>query len=877
MNDDRKTRPGNVSDEVAFHLEMRTRELIEQGMDPAEARAEARRKFGDVREVTAATLREDDVARKSERRWEFLGELRQDVQVGFRRLIKAPGFSALAILILALGIGANSAIFSVLNTVVLQPLPYEDPGQMVQVWESSPARGWDFFSVSELNYIDFRDANETFAALTAIGFGDFNAGSYTLQIDDEYVVLDGRRVSVEFFDVLGVQPRLGRVFTEAEDTLGNESRLAILGDRLWRNRFGADEGVLGESIIMNDEAFTVVGVMPPGHFFFDDADVYTPMRPGMNENRSDHRLVILGRMHDGVTVEQAEADLDAVAAQLAVDYPDSNGGWDTRTQGLYDSIVSSRLRESLWVVAVAVGMVLLIACANLSSLLLARATARQREIAIYGALGAGRARIIRQMLTETTLLALIGGAAGTALAFRAVGWFRALDPGRLPRFETLAVDGAVLAFALGATMLTAILAGLLPAWHATSGDPQEALKDGGRGASANAGTRRLRHLLLGAEVALSIVLLVGAGLLIRSLWSVQAIDPGLESDPVLTFRINMPFDGGEQYNQVNAQFRQMLDEIQALPGVTSAATISGLPFGGGATSMDMQVEGVDHGENFPSAFWRLASPDYFETMGIPLVKGRNFLPEEADGRNLAIISESMANALWPDQDPIGKRFFGWRDPERQKTVIGVVGDVRERNLETEATNLIYMPHLQMSWWSNMYFVIKTDGVPSDLAPSVRATVTSIVPDQPILEVLPLRTIVEDSLGPRRFNASLLMCFAALALVLAAAGVYGVMAYSVAQRTNEIGIRMAIGAGTGNVLGMVVRQGMGVVAAGVIVGTVASIGAARQLASMLFGVETFDPLSLTGAVVFLSAVALVACVVPALRATRVHPTEALRDA
>jgi len=864
--------PGNVTDEVAFHLEMRTKELIEQGMDPAAARAEARRRFGDVREVTDATQREDLTGRNSKRRLEFFGEVRQDLTIGLRRLIKAPGFTLLAVLILALGIGANSAIFSVLNAVVLQPLPYPEPDRLVRMWESAPARGWDYFAISEPNYVDFRDNNEAFEYLAGVAFG-----TQTLSLDDEAIRLDGRRVSVEFFDVLGVYPTLGRAFAAEEDEVGNESRVAILGDTLWRNRFGEDPNIVGASVLMNDESFTVIGVMPSGNFFFDDADVFTPLRAGMNEMRSDHRMAVLGRLLPGVSVDQGEADLDAVAAQLAIDYPDSNKGFDTQVDSLYDSIVPQELRTAMYTLVGAVGLVLLIACANLSSLLLARATARSREIAIYAALGASRGRIIRQMLTETTLLALLGGTLGTVLAFRGVGWFRGLDPGRLPRFDTLAVDSTVLLFALGATLTTALLAGLLPAWQAAGSDPGDALKDGARGASASAGTRRARQALLMAEVALSIVLLAGAGLLIRSFLHVQSIDPGLDAGAVLTLGINMPFNTEEEYMALPGQFSEMLAQVEAVPGVLSAATISGLPFGGGSTSMDMIVEGRDHGDNYPSAFWRLASPDYFETLGIPLLKGRKFLAEEGDAQHVAIISESMATSLWPGEDPIGQRFLGWRDPERLKTVIGVVGDVRERSLESEAMNIVYMPHLQMTFWPNMYFVVRADGDPAALAPSVRAAISKVVPGRPVTDIRPLTAVLDDTLGPRRFNTSLLLCFAAVALALAAAGVYGVMAYSVAQRTSEIGIRMAMGAHASHVVRMVVTQGMAVVGGGIAIGVVIAILATRLLASMLFGVDAFDVISLGGAVFFLALVALVACTIPALRATRVSPTEALRDA
>jgi len=873
---DRRPLPGSIDDEVAFHLQMRTRELIEEGMDPADARVEALRRFGDIGVVTSAARHQDRAARSRIRRRDLLGEVAQDVRIGLRRMLQAPGFSTVAVLIIALGVGANAAIFSVLNTVVLQPLPYPESDRLVEVWESSPSRGWDRFSVSQLNYRDFRDHSDAFKSLAAVDFRTYDGADMSTLVDGEAIRLAGRWISVQFFDTFGIYPILGRAFSPAEDEVGNESRIVLLGERFWRDRLGADVGVVNDKIVLNDEPYVVLGVMPAGSFYFDDADVYLPLRPGTNDSRSDHRLDVFGRLKPGVTMQQAEADLDAIAAQLAADYPDSNDGWDTTTLSLYDTLVPVDLRTAMYVLIAAGGTVLLIACANLSSLLVARATSRHRELAIYSALGASRGRIVRQMLIETTLLALAGGAVGTALAVRGVGWFRVLDPGRLPRFDSLAIDPRVLLYALGATALTAVLAGLLPAWQSSRYEPVEALKGGGRGMSSGARARRLRQALLVAEIALAIVLLAGASLLIRSLLRVQAVDPGLDPGPVLTAAINMPFATEQEYDRLPGLYRQMLANIEALPGVRAAATISGLPFGGGATSMDIQVVGRDHDGNYPAAFWRLASPHYFDVMGIPLLKGRTFYDVEEDARHVAIISESMADALWPGEDPIGKRFQGWRDPDREKTVVGVVGDVRERDLETRARNMVYMPHLQMVWWSSMYIVARTDGDPVRFAGSVREAVRAVVPDRPVTDIRPLADVLADTLGPRRFNTMLLLCFAAVALVLAAAGVYGVMTYVVAQRRPEIGIRVAMGARANDVAAMVIRQGMAVVGLGAAIGLVAAVGTSRFLASMLFGVTPFDLWSLAGTTVFLTLIALLACALPAVRAARVDPTVILRE-
>lgn len=874
MSDRKRDRPGDVDDEIAFHLEMRERELRQQGLEPRTARREARRRFGDARRIRSACDRIDAPAVRRRQRRDLLGELRQDLSHGLRQLASTPAFSFLAILILALGIGANTSIFSVLNAVVLQPLPYAEPDRMVQVWEHSPRRGWDFFAMSEMNYLDYRAANTTFEKLAAIQYASYDMGG-----DGEIERVDAHRVSADYFGAVGV-PILGRGFTEAEDALGSEERVVLLGEDLWRQRFAADPDVLGREIILDGAAFTVVGVMPRGHLWLDELDLFLPLRPGTNTNRSDHRLDIVGRLRPGVGPQQAEDDLDRIAARLADQYPEHNRGFDTRLMPLYDSIVPQEVRRALYILLGAVSLVLLIACANLSNLLLARATSRTREVAMYIALGASRARVVRQFLTESALLALVGGAAGALLAYQGVAWFRSMDPARVPRFATLQIDAGVLGFTLAVALLTGLLAGIVPAWQAAGSDPQEALKEGGRGGAGGHRSRRTRQLLLAAEVALSIVLLAGAGLLMRSFWQVQAVDPGFRPGGVLSLALRYPVETEEEFKSIRAGYPALLEALEAIPGVERAGATSGLPFGGGDTSMDFLLADADPEPDgpVPSAAWRLVTPGTFEALGVPLVRGRWFASSDGEeARDYAVISQSMAEQHWLGENPIGKRFLAWRDPERVKTIVGVVGDIRERSLETEGRHVVYMPFLQNPWWASMYVVVRATGDPARLAPEVRAVVRRLLPGRPVSAMRPLADVLDDTLAARRFNTLLLLLFAAVALVLAAVGVYGVMAYSVVQRTPEIGIRMAMGAQAWQVLRMVVVQGMAVVLAGAAAGLAGAAASMRLLASLLYGVEPIDPLSLGAAVAFLVAVALVACALPALRATRVDPVRTLRDA
>lgn len=873
MNDRRVD--SDIDDELRHHLEERAREIEQQeGLSPERARVEAQRRFGNVEAFRRQLKRIDSSDERQRHLAWVLGAIRQDLAVGFRRLVRSPGFAAVAVLTLALGIGATSAIFSVLNAIVLQPLNFHEPERLAQIWESSPGRGWDYFAMSQPNYVDYRDTNGSFDSFAALGFRTFNLTGV-----DEPERLTAFMVSANFFATLGVEPVLGRTFTPDEDAVGSGARVVVASHDFWQGTLGGDPDVVGRTLQLNGEDYEVVGVAPDRSPWFFQIELFVPLRADPNANRSDHRLSIFGRLADGVSVEQAEADLDTIAARLAEEYPDSNVGFDTRVSSLHDAIVPQEVRDALLILLGAVTFVLLIACANLSNLLLARATSRQREIAIYGALGASRGRIVGQLLTESLLLGGLGGSLGVFLAWQGVDLFRSLDIDALPRFETIQLDGTVLGFALAVSLLAGIVSGLTPAWQVARGDLQGVLNESGRSVSGGRRSALARQTLMIAEVALSIVLVAGAMLLMRSLWQVQEIDPGLDVDRVLTAAVNFPVRPDVQRGEIGTFYRGLLEELDAVPGVESAAAISGLPFGGGATSMDYVLEGEDLNPEggAPSAFWRLISPDYFETVGMPLLRGRAFTDSDGvDAPNIAIISESMAERSWPGENPVGKRFHGWRDGDRTMEVVGVVADVRERNLETEAIGIVYMPFYRNDFWPDMYVLARSANDPADIATGVRTTIGEYAPDVPVQHLRSMRAVMNDTLSGRRFSTALIGVFAAVALLLAAAGVYGVMAYSVAQRSNEIGMRMAMGARTGQVVGLILAQGMRVVLIGGLLGVVMAFGLTRLMSSMLYGVQPADPASFAVASLFLVAVALIACAVPALRAARVDPVRTLRN-
>jgi putative ABC transport system permease protein len=793
--------------------------------------------------------------------------LLQDLRYALRAFARTPGFALTAVLTLALGTGATTAIFSVVNAVILQPLPFPQPERLVRIWETNPKLNIPFFSTSVPNFVSWQEQAKSFEALGVYGGANLN-----LTGAGEPERLAAGTLTASMFQVIGVRPVLGRGFTPEEQIPGR-ARVAILAEALWRRRFAADPHIIGRQIELNGISAQVVGVVPASFRFPPNAEIWAPMPIDLaRESRGDHRITPVGRLKPGVTLAQADAELKSIAAGLENAFPDSNKGWTTRTAKFYDWLVPEQTRTALVILLGAVCLVLLIACANVANLLLARAAGRTREIAMRVTLGAGRGRLARQLLTESTVLALTGGIAGSLLAFWAVSGLKQILPASVPRRTDIAVDGTVLAFALIISLATGLLFGLAPLWQATRRDPIESLKEGGRSSTASGSV--LRNALVVFEVAIGMVLVIGASLLVRSFMNMHHVQLGFQPDRLLTAQISLP---RRKYPQpaAHAFYRDLLDRLKSSPGVTGAAISSGVPFGAGDyTGMSARAARdtpPSPAEMF-SADWRMVSADYFKTMGIPLLRGRTFTSQDANGGLVIMISADMGRHLWGDADPVGKE-LQFQRPERY-LVVGVVGDVRQYDLSTEPTAAMYFP-APPSLWDNMTVVIRTTGDPERAAALLRQSVKQLDPNQPIFNVRTMDQWLERSAAEPRAYTLLLSIFAQLALVLACIGIYGVLSYSVVRRTPEIGVRMALGAGRANVLMLVVRQGMLLVAAGLVLGIASALGLIRVIQSMLYGVSPRDPLTFAGVSAALLVIAFAACLVPAMRASRVDPVVALR--
>lgn len=875
----------NVDDEVAeeleFHLEMRTREYLARGLDPAAAREAALRRFGDI-DRARATCREIGRKRDSDmRRREYFGELRQDVAFALRQLTANPGFTLIALLTLALGIGATTAIFSAVYAVVLRPLPFPQPEQIMFVSREFEEERSE---VSAGNFTVLEAGQHVFSDLAAIQYSSFN-----LSQGESAERTIGARVSASFFDVFGVRPALGRVFSAEEDRPGRE-KVVVLSHRLWKRAFGADPAILGRDIRLNGQPYTVLGVMPPWFDLTVDREdfwvpiAFTPERRAMHDENS---LLVVARLKDGVTPKQVRADLEPVEAELQRLHP-----LNSKTRFLVDSFTEQFVgdyRKRLLVLLGAVGLVLLIACGNVANLLLARSAARGRELAIRAALGAGRGRIVRQLLTESAVLALVSGAAGLVLAWWGVRTLVALGPRGVPRLEQASVDATALAFTLGLSILCSLVFGLAPALRAVRPGVQETLKEGGRG---SAGTRRdwLRPALISVEVALAVLLLVGAGLLIRSALELQRIRPGFDPTGVVSARLSLPAAEYREPERVAATFEQLVEGASRIPGAHSVALSSQLPMSPGGNSNGLLAEGRPLSmESFVNSRLHIVTPGYFQALGNSLVRGRGFDARDRRGaEKVMIVNETLANALFPGQDPIGRRVGcceAGPDGETPifKVIVGVAADIRSLGLAEEVYPEFYLPIAQApdnSWdWieRTMYIVARTDGDPASFVPELRRVVARLDPDVPLYNVSTMEERMADSGATARFNTLLLTLLGVIGLVLSAIGIYGVVAYFVTQRTSEIGVRMALGATPGDVIRLVLRQAAIPVTAGLLLGLAASAAATRVLAASLVGVERTDPLTLAAVVILLASAALLASVVPARRAASVDPTSALHAA
>ncbi len=845
-----------LDDELAFHLEMRTRRNIEAGMPPEEARAAALKQFGGV-------LRTEEACREA-RGFVFLETLARDLRFGLRALRKSPGFTLASVALLALGIGANTAIFSVVNGVLLKPLPYKDPDRLVRMYGTYKGAG--AFPLSDANFFDYRAQSQSFDAIAA--WTDRQAN---LTGGDEPERILAASVTANFFDVLGAAPLRGRTFVGGEDQAGRDG-VAVLSHELWQRRFGSDPAVLGRTIALDGRSVVVVGVLPPSFRFPEYAELWLPTTydPSMREAT---RLQPFARLKRGVTFARANAEAARIAAALARAYPAANAEIGISITTLHDSLVG-QVRRVLVLLLGAVGFVLLIATANLANLGLVRAAHRGRELSIRAALGAGRMRLVSQLLTESVTLALAGGAAGLVLAFGLLQALPAISPVVLPRMRDIRIDGQVLTFTLVASVLVGVVFGMIPAFRGAAKGVGNALKEGGRSQTAGAGASATRNALAVVEIALAMVLLVGAGLMLRSLHLLTAVRPGFDPDRVITMQVSLRGGKYRTPDQVLDFHREAIRRIRSAPGVIAAGAASCVPLTGCGSSTYLLVEGRPQPPNAapPLTSHRAVTPDYFRALGIPIIQGRTFA--EREPTDVVIVSAGLARKLWPDEDPIGKRIGLGRGEWRE--VIGVAGDVRNYGLEAPAGENTYLPSRQWpSLTSNMTYVVRTRGDAAKLAGLIRDQIRSIDRDVPVAKIRTMSQYVSGAASMKRFEAVLLAAFASLALLVTAVGIYSVLAYQVTQRTHEIGIRLALGADRGRVTRTVLRETALIVAAGTAIGVLGALALTRTIRALLFEVKPTDPATYGAVVIVFFAVSALASYVPARRVTKVDPVIALR--
>ena len=814
----------------------------------------------------------------------MLATLMSDIRYALRGMATKPGFSAVVLATLTLGIGANVAIFSVVNAVLLRPLPYSDVDRIIHAQHQPP-----YSSVSEGEFVDYRDGMKRVDRIAA-----FVSVAATLTGEGEPERVSVSRVSDGFFRILDVPPALGRTFLPEEDRRhGPPRRAAVLSHGLWTRRFGADRSIIGKEIRINGTAVTVVGVMPQ-RFAMPSAEtaLWVPLRLNYDTlwSRNNHYLQMIARLAPGATLASAEAEMNTLAKRFTRDYPAIYGATDPLVPlvtPLRDTVMG-KTRPYLLALLGAVGFVLLIACVNVASLLLARGEARRKELAIRSALGASRGRLVRQSLTESIAYAVIGGVLGVGLGWWGERALRALAPASIPRLDEVTLDAWVLAFALLVTTLTGVLFGLLPAVRGARNDVANSLREGGK-TSSQTGVGRARSALVVAEVALAVVLLAGAGLMIRSFWKLQAIDLGIRPENVLTMRVSFPEprpaanDPTSPGRAIVQFYRDLAARVQALPGVRSVGAVGDLPIGDGNSSWSIQIDGrpIVPVSQAPSAMPQQVTPGYFRTLGIPIVRGREFTAEDReDAALVALVNETMAKQLWPGKDAIGGTIKMLNESAPWATVVGIVKDVRSAGYQNDVPPTMYFPHAQVgrsAYYTPaaMNLVVKTDGDPLMIAGPVREIVRGLSPATPVSQVRTMESVVAASVASRRFSTMLLAGFAALALVLAGIGIYGVIAYDVSQRTYEIGLRMALGARRGQVAGMMVGRGIRMVTLGLAVGVAGSVAVTGLLRSLLVDVSRVDPVTFAGVVVLLGVVAIAAAWLPARRASAVDPMVALR--
>ena len=809
-------------------------------------------------------------------------EMFQDLRFGLRMLLKKPVFTLIAGLTMALGIGANTAIFSVVNAVLLNPLPFAEPEHLIRIYGHFLATSQDKMSASVPEFTDYREQTRSFEQIA--GYDDFSAN--LTPTDGEPERVEALAVTPELFSVLKVTPQAGRVFLSEEAQDGHDD-VVLISHELWRRRFGADPNAVGQKVTVNGLNNTVIGIMPEGFAFPRRTELWKPLwfpaEQYDQQRRGSRGLEVIGRLKQNVSLRSAQAEMDHLAAQLTQQYPRNyeSRGWSIGVVPLLEDYVG-QARKGLLVLLGAVAFVMLIACANVANLSLTRATSRRQEIAVRLALGAARWRVTRQLLTESLLLAFAGGAGGLLLAAWGTGVLLRFAPNDLPRIHEIRLDWRVLAFTFAVSLLTGILFGLVPALAASNPDLNETLKEGGRGGSGGVKRQRMRSAFVIAEITLALVLLVGAGLMLKSFWRLQRVDPGFNPDGVLTMRMMLPFETYQQPAQRSAFYKQALERIKSAPGVEAVSATSRVPLTQGSNSGTISGENsaVGPGDLPVEAEWRWVTPDYFKAIGTTLMEGRAFTDADAEGAPLvAVVDESLAQRYYPNEEPIGKRIKrGKLDSTRPwMTIVGIVRNVHSRRLDAESGVQVYFPFYQDPTAYNMSLVIRTSMAdPLALSGTVRAAIQSLDNNQPVYDVFTLRQIVGDSMAQRRFSMLLMGLFAAVALALAAVGIYGVMSYSVAQRTHEIGIRIALGAQTSDVLKLVIGQGMMLTMIGVAIGLAAALALTRLLETLLFGISATDWATFTEIAALLTAVALLASYLPARRASQLDPMIALRQ-
>ena len=868
---------GELDTELHFHVERQVAANIAAGMPAAEARRAALREFGGVEQ-----LKEEC---RDMRKTNYIHDLAQDFRFGLRMLRKSPGFAVVAVLTLALGIGANTAIFSVVDALLLKPLPYGDASRLVMVWEHHGPSGDEHNVASPPNFVDWQAQNHAFDGMAY--FGDNHAN---LTGGSGRAVVTIAYTSANFFDIFGVKPTLGHGFVPANARAGND-HVVVLSYNLWKERFGADPAAVGSSIELNDAAYTVIGVAPPdfdpfiaeGSLTGDHAELWSPLvlPPAyLDRSKTGRFLTVVARLKPDMSLAQAQSQMNVIAARLAAKYPDYNGDWGVNVVPLRQEI-SGAVRPALLILLGAVGFVLLIACANVASLFLSRAAGRKREMAVRAALGATGWRIVRQLLAESVLLAFVGGALGIFLAIWGTDALLRSIPQKLLDLSAAPVDLRMLAFAAGVTLLSGVLFGLLPAYAAAHSGIAISLQEGGRNSSLNRRNRAIHAALVVTEVALALILLTGAGLLIESFSRLTRVNPGFETDHLLTFKLSLPEMKYKTDASDIAFYRELLDDLGHLPGVRSVTMENMAPFNGvedEGVGTDVILPGQESlpQAKRPGTAVRVVGPDYFGTMAIPLAAGRTFSPAEfAAEKHVVIINHTFAERYFHGVNPIGQNItIDMKDTNVPSEIIGVVGDIHGADLTIAPWPTVYWPYPEYAY-SGMTIVTRTETDPLSLVSAAREIVQSIDKGEPIAEVATMDQMISDSVARSRFSTILLAAFAALAMILACIGIYGVMAYATAQRRNEIGIRMALGAQRGDVLRLILGHGAKLALLGAAIGVVGGLLLTRLLKSQLYGIAANDPRTFAAATVLLFAVALAACYIPARRAMKVDPMVALR--